>query len=153
MAALTAGLNGVITAQFLSSKRPIAKGHYDPVTHSGSVNFTDDRNYTFKFDPATGTITWDNAGNFWHTLRITGNYSSNPHGPASTTISGSPCACGPITANFLDSNRPSAQGYFDATTLSGSVIFTDDRVYLYTFDPKTGVIQWDTPGNVWYPVH
>lgn len=152
MAAITEGSNGVITAQFLSSNRPIAKGKYNSATHSGVVNFTDDRQYTFTFVPATGAIHWDNPGNVWHTLDITGNYSSRREGAPSTTISGSPCACGPITANFLHSNRPPAHGYFDATTLSGSVIFTDDRVYLYTFDPKTGVINWDNPDNVWYRV-
>ena len=152
MATITAGANGVITVQFLSSKRLIAKGNYDSATHSGWVDFEDDRKYTFSFIPATGAIHWNTVGYVWHPLTITGNYSSTLQGPPLTTISGSPCVCGPITAHFLHSNRPAAQGYFDATTLSGSVIFTDDRVYIYTFNPKTGVINWDNEGNIWYRV-
>ena len=66
----TSTTNSVIAVKFLNSNRPTAQGKFDQLTLSGSVNFVDDRVYQFTFNPISGVITWDGAGNTWYRIHI-----------------------------------------------------------------------------------
>ena len=152
---ITSDTANQLVVHFLNSDRRTAKGKFNPQSLSGSVNFVDDREYQFTFNPISGVITWDNVENIWYrvstTVSIDGYYSKFKNGQHSFVISSD--KDNQLTVRFLlISQRPDAQGKFDPQTLSGSVNFADDREYQFTFNPTSGVITWDNVENLWYRV-
>ena len=68
---ITSDKDNQLKVRFLNSKRPTAKGKFNPQSLSGFVKFVDDREYQFTFNPTSGVITWDNVGNIWYRVSTT----------------------------------------------------------------------------------
>jgi hypothetical protein len=138
-----------VSVEWQANGRPTASGENVPTNtddSSGTVNFPDDKEFTFVYKADEGRIHWSGGfePNIW-TKSPFGNYG---YAIVRSTGVGSDIEVewtGPV------STRPTATGYYTAPAVTetetygrGAVTFPDDREYQMYFNPADETIYWDS---------
>jgi hypothetical protein len=130
--------------------------------HRGTCVFSDDRQYTFEYEPSTKTIYWDGkqSGNIWTKKSqwlqptqfddgtIVGSYGN-------MMVEISVDENNVIFGRWLNMNgRPSFNGVFsdgNGNDQKGLIAFPDDRTFQFEYDDEMKILFWDgrNSGNKW----
>lgn len=143
-----------LTLQWKNS-RPDASGRVTSKVLTGSVDFPDDREYTFIYYKDEETIYWDGdkgeTSNIWkYSKCLMATRKCNQitvSDIATISVDGSD-----LTLRW-NNGRPDARGKVNGGDITGKVNFPDDREYTFNFYKDEETIYWDgdkgETTNIW----
>ena len=138
-----------------NNNRPDASGRVTSKVLTGSVDFPDDREYTFIYYKDEETIYWDGdkgeTSNIWRYSKcMAATRQCNQitvSNQATIAVDGSD-----LTLKW-NNNRPDASGKINGGDISGKVTFPDDRTYTFNYYKDEETIYWDgdkgETSNIW----